>query len=185
MYRFARFFSAVLLLNLNMPLTAAQRGPSGATTVADLATTPQSGVTPKLLPGTRPNVFTTIQGNALSSSNGPLTNTLLRLRDARFGRIVTTVLSDNSGLFAFRHLDPGSYIVELMAPDEVAILAASQIVNVNAGDVASAVVRLPLRVPPFMGLLGSTLPSAAAVMGQAVAAGVVPAVATEPVSPDR
>jgi hypothetical protein len=184
MYRFAQFVSAVLLLNL--PLNAApQVAPGGATAPGDVAQTPQATLAPKLLPGTRPNVFTTIQGNALNSSNGPLTNNVLRLRDARFGRIVTTVLSDNSGLFAFRHVDPGSYIVELMAPDEIAILAASQIVNVNSGDIASAVVRLPLRVPPFMGLLGTALPSAAAVMTQAVAAGVVPAVVTEPVSPDR
>ena len=111
---------------------------------------------PSLLPGTRPNVFTTIQGNALSSTNGVLPDTMVRLRDARAGRIVDTQTTDKSGLFAFKSVDPGSYIVELVGNDQ-SILAASQILNVNAGEAVSAVVKLPFRLPPFGGLLGHTI----------------------------
>src|SRR5882672_9303 len=66
----------------------------------------------RLLPGTRPGVTATIQGNALNSTNGILPNTLVRLRDARLGQIVDSQVSDKSGLFAFRGIDPGNYIVE-------------------------------------------------------------------------
>ena len=146
---------------------------------------PAPSLIPKMLPGTRLNVLTTIQGNALTSTNSSLPNTLVRLRDARFGRIVDTTLSDQSGLFAFKTVDPGSYIVELIAQDEQSILAASQILNVNAGDIVSAVVKLPFRIPPFAGLLGNTLPSAAAVTSQAAASGVLATAVTQEVSPAR
>src|SRR4051812_42118348 len=61
---------------------------------------------PRLLPGTRSTVLTTIQGNALNSTNGPLPDTLVRLRDARFGRVVEMQITDKSGMFAFRVVDP-------------------------------------------------------------------------------
>src|SRR3989442_12823955 len=99
----------------------------------------------RLLPGTRPNVFTTIQGNALSASNGGLPNVSVRLRDARFGHIVDSQVTDKSGLFAFRTVDPGSYIVELMGTDN-AVIAASPMLNVTAGETVSAVVKLPFRI---------------------------------------
>ena len=113
--------------------------------------------------GARTQVFsTTIQGNALSSTNGQLVDTPVRLRDARYGRVMDTQLTDKSGLFAFKSVDPGSYIVEIMSADQTAVLAASQILNVNAGEVVSAVVKLPFRMPPFAGILGSgTAPASA------------------------
>jgi len=64
------------------------------------------------------------------------------------------------------------------------ILAASQLLNVNAGDAVSAVVKLPFRIPPFAGLMGtSSTPSAAAVATQAAASSIVSVVPTVPVSP--
>lgn len=73
---------------------------------------------PKILPGTRPDVFSFIQGNALTSTNGALANVAVRLRDARVGQIIQIQLTDQSGLFAFPTIDPGSYIVEIMSPDQ-------------------------------------------------------------------
>ncbi len=129
--------------------------------------------------------LTIIQGNALDSANGPMSNVVVRLRDARFGRIVDTQLTDKSGLFTFRGIDPGSYIVEIVANDQ-SILAASQLLNVNAGEALSAVVKLPLRVPPFAGLIGAAAPSSAtAIATQAVASGIVALVPTSPVSPNQ
>lgn len=133
----------------------------------------------------RASALTTIQGNALDSTNVKLSNVTVRLRDARFGRIVGTELTDKSGLFAFRAVDPGIYIVEIVGNDE-SILAASQLLSVNAGDAVSAVVKLPFRVPPFAGVLGgATTSSAAAVATQAVASGIVAVVPTRPVSPNQ
>lgn len=127
---------------------------------------------PRLLPGTRPGVFTTIQGNALNSTNGVLADTPVRLRDVRFGRIVDTTITDKAGLFTFRGVDPGSYVVELMGKDQT-ILAASQVLNVDAGAAVSAIVKLPFRIPPFGGILGHTAASAVAVASAAAASGVL------------
>jgi hypothetical protein len=116
----------------------------------------------------------TIQGYALTSANGPLTNATLRLRDARSGRIVDMRVTDASGLFIFQNVEPGSYVVELMGADHSTVLAASDLFHVNANDAVSAVVKLPLRIPPFAGLLGaSAASSAAAVVAEAAATGLL------------
>ena len=132
------------------------------------------------------DAFTTIQGNALTSTNGPLNDMTVRLRDARFGRIVGSQTTDKSGLFEFKSIDPGTYIVEVMANDQSAVLAASQLLNLNSGEAVSAVVKLPFRIPPFAGIMGSTsMPSAAAVAAEAAASGVASIVPTAPVSPTQ
>src|SRR5206468_6573458 len=95
-----------------------------------------------LLPGTKSNVLTTIQGNALTATNGVLPNATVRLRDVRFGRIVGTTITDKSGLFEFRSIEPGSYVVELQGTDRT-IAATSQVLVIDAGQTMSAVVKLP------------------------------------------
>lgn len=150
---------------------AAQSLVPPATKVVPGATVPH-GPAPSILAGTKESAFSTIQGTALSSTNGQLANSLVRLRDARLGRIVDSQTTDRSGLFAFHAVDPGTYVVELVGDDQT-VLAASQVLNVNAGDVASAIVRLPYKVPPFGGLLGHSAARAATVAAAAAAAGVL------------
>ena len=128
--------------------------------------------------------LTMIQGNALDSTNAQMRNTIVRLRDARFGRIVDTQLTDKAGLFAFRAIDPGFYVVEIVANDQ-SILAASQLLPVNAGDAVSAVVKLPFRVPALAGALGGTPSSAAVIATQAAASSIAAVVPTVPVSPNQ
>jgi len=66
------------------------------------------------------------------------------------------------------------------------VLAASEILNVNAGEAVSAVVKLPSRMTPFAGLLNSLIaPSAALLATQAAATGIAAVVPTTPVSPNR
>jgi hypothetical protein len=129
----------------------------------------------------RSDGFTTIQGNALTSTDGPLNGVTVRLRDARFGRIVGTQLTDKSGLFAFKAVDPGTYIVEIINNDE-SVLAASQLLNVNAGEAISAVVKLPFRVPPVAGLMGGA-DAPAVIAVQAAATAIAAVVPTAPISP--
>ena len=137
------------------------------------------------VPRTKQYAFTTIQGNALDSANAQLSNAIVRLRDARFGRIVDTQRTDRAGLFAFHGVEPGTYIVEIVANDDT-ILAASQLLTVNAGDAVSAIVKLPFRIPPFAGVIGSTSTSSAAVIAtQAAASSIVAVVPTRPVSPNQ
>jgi hypothetical protein len=142
--------------------------------------------TPKLPPGARTEVLsTTIKGNAVDSTDRQLGNTLVRLRDARVGRIVETQLTDKAGAFSFNGLDPGSYIVEVMASDQT-VLTASQLINVNAGEAVSALVKLPFRIPPFAGALGNNPASVAAVMTTAAASGVLATTLSgQPVTPGK
>lgn len=180
-----RLFSAALglLIAANGLSAAAQqpvKSPASQLVSADVLR-PARG----LLPGTTANVVTTIQGNALNSVNAGLAHATVRLRDARFGRIIDTTITDQTGFFTFRVYDPGSYVIELVGNDQT-ILAASQILNVGAGDTVSAVVKLPFRVPPFAGVLGHSTASALAVASAAAASGVLARTVTgEPVSPQR
>jgi hypothetical protein len=128
---------------------------------------------PKLLPGTRPDVFSAIQGNALTPTNDALPNASVRLRDARVGQIIGMQTTDQSGLFGFPTVDPGSYIVEIMGQDQNSVLAASQVLNVGPGEAVSTVVKLPFNSPPFVRILGNSTPSAAAVTTQAASAGIL------------
>jgi len=149
---------------------------AGQTQTIDAATSSQAAVAravPKsVLADTRVAAFTTIQGNALNSLNAALPNSPVRLRDARYGRIVTSQLTDNAGLFSFTSVDPGTYIVELTGKDDV-VLAASQLLTVAAGDTVSAVVKLPLRLPAVGGVAGHTAQQVLAVTAAAAASGVL------------
>jgi hypothetical protein len=138
---------------------------------------------PAVLPGTRETAFSTIQGNALDSTNGILPDCPVRLRDARIGRIVNTQRTDKAGLFEFRAVDPGSYIVELLGNTDT-VVAASQLINVNAGEVVTAIVQLPFRLPRLGGLLGHSTSQAVAIISAAAATGVLHVATTTDVSAD-
>ena len=121
----------------------------------------------------------TVQGNASTSTSAPMPDVTVRLRDARLGRIVDTQVTDKTGMFTFHNVDPGSYVVEIMAADQSTVLAASPLLHMNAGEAVSAVVKLPFRIPPFAGLLGAnSTSSAAAVVAEAAANSVLAVTAT-------
>ena len=156
------------------PLSAGQ---TRRTTRAAPPATPSRISVPRLLAGTHESVFTTIQGNALDAISRALPDSPVRLRDARFGGIVESQVTDKAGLFSFRSVDPGIYIVELVDANH-AVLAASQLLSVGAGEVVSTVVKLPFQIQSFGGLLGHTVPQAAAVAAAAAASGVMAASVT-------
>ena len=139
-------------------------------------------IDPRGLPGTSDSVLSMIQGNALDSANIAMPDTVVRLRDARAGRIADTQVTDRSGMFTFRSVEPGTYVVEIVGTDQT-ILAASQLLSVNAGDALSAIVKLPFRVSPFAGFFGHTAQSAAVVAAVAASAEVLAIQATKCVSP--
>jgi hypothetical protein len=167
-------------------LVAALTLATAAPGVSQPATPRQTTVAPRsrMLPGTRFNALGTVQGNALNATNGQLPNTLVRLRDARFGRIVDTQLTDRVGLFAFRNVEPGTYVVEMIGGDRATVLAASHVLNVSGGEAVSALVQLPFRIAPYANVLGNSAPSITAVTTEA-AASTVMAVTTagEPTCP--
>jgi len=172
MPRFAYSMTAALLIVATVHVGAQQtvRTAKVPSRASASGTAPQS---PKILPGTRPDVFSVIQGNALTSTDTALPNAVVRLRDARAGHIVATQSADHSGLFAFRGVNPGSYIVEIVAADLSSVLAASQVLNVSAGEAMSTVVKLPFKLPPLANVLGGSTSSAVAVATQAASAGIL------------
>jgi hypothetical protein len=173
---------AALLVAAALQLSAQQPIPTSPAVVASGRARP---VRP-LLPGTRPGIISIIQGNALTSTNASLPDSVVRLRDARFGRIVDTQLTDKAGLFAFKVLDPGSYVIEIVSRADSTVLAASQLINVNAGEALSAVVKLPFQPAAFAGVLEPTTSEIAAVTAVAASSGIMSATITrqaEPVSP--
>jgi hypothetical protein len=125
-----------------------------------------------------------IRGNAVRSTGTALSRTVVRLRDIRFGRIVGSQMSGPSGEFAFQSVDPGLYIVEIVGDNDV-VLAATQPVNVSAGESVVTAVRLPFRAAPLGGLLGDSAPPAAIIAAEAAAAGVLTTTTTEPASPTQ
>src|SRR4051794_10467447 len=175
----SRLLRATVLLTLaaSLPLGAQQQ-------TATVVPAVRSTVSKAALLKAHEHALTTIQGNALNSTNGELNGALVRLRDARFGRIVDTQMTDKSGLFAFKAVDPGSYVVEIVSAQR-SVLAASQLLTVDAGQAVSAVVKLPFGIP--MGVLGSagSTPTATVITTQAALSSVVAVVPTIPISPNE
>jgi hypothetical protein len=166
--------AVVLIVGTSLPLHAQSQMASGGKAPSKIAAAKA-----------KEYALTRIQGNALDSTNGQMRNAVVRLRDARFGRIVDTQLTDKSGLFEFKAIDPGAYVVEIVAADQ-SILAASQLLEVNLGAAVSAIVKLPFRTPLLAGLMGgASTPSAAALTARAALGTVAAVVPTSPVSPNR
>jgi hypothetical protein len=114
-----------------------------------------------------------IQGTAVNWTNTPLANAPVRLRNARNGRVLDSMLTNRFGAFGFRGLEPGSYVVELMSAGHDAVLATTPIINVDSDQTVAALIKLPFRSPPAGGALGKSLPTVLAVTAAAVAAGVL------------
>src|SRR6476660_2836181 len=73
-----------------LPLAAEQQAGSAATTA-------RRTVSKTTVAKAKEQALTTSQGNALTSTSGHMSDAVVRLRDARFGRIVDTQLTDKSG----------------------------------------------------------------------------------------
>src|SRR5260370_36149543 len=84
MTRMLRHFGFCALAILSVTPASAQQ------TVAARRATARSVRTelPRVLPGTRASAFVSNKGNAFDSTDKALPSALVRLRDARFGRIV-------------------------------------------------------------------------------------------------
>jgi hypothetical protein len=153
-------------------VTAREPGRAGATPRLQADGTAPTD-TARLLPGTRSDAFSEIQGKALTSTNAALPDAVVRLRDARGGQIVGTQVTDQSGQFAFAPVEPGSYVAEIIAQDGVAVLAASDVLYVAAGERVTTVVKLPFQASPLARLIGPSLLSASIVAAQAASAGIL------------
>jgi hypothetical protein len=171
---FASCFSVISLL-LALPATGLteplpQNGTPGV--VTRIASAGSNG-----LAQTQINIY----GSARSANNTGLPHALLRLRNARTGRIQTQTISDAKGEFAFPNVDPGSYVVELL--DETGqVLAAGELLDVDLGQTVATIVRLPMG-PRGLGWFGD---AAGVIASAAASAGVLAVAATgSPASPGK
>jgi hypothetical protein len=121
---------------------------------------------------------------AVDASDKPLQQQPIRLRDARFGRIVDTQLTDDRGTFTFVTTDPGNYVVELIGRGQ-RVVDASRLLNLGAGEEISVVVRMPSDPAALAGLFGGASMRAAAITAAAAASGVLAiAAASDDLSPE-
>jgi len=120
--------------------------------------------------GAQASLFGSIQGTAVNSTNSPMANTPIRLRNARLGRLLDSVRTDRFGAFEFRSLEPGSYVAEMMDSTNDAVLAATPIVSVNSGQSVSVLIKLSLRTASPAALFGSSAATTALLITSAAAA---------------
>jgi hypothetical protein len=110
----------------------------------------------------------------------PLPHALIRLRDVRMGRNVGRTETNPEGRFRFDRVEPGSYVVELLSPQEK-VLAVGDLFGVIAAEESTTLVRLSSKAPWFTGFFGN---AAAAVISAASTLGVTAAGSNgRPVSP--
>jgi hypothetical protein len=130
---------------------------------------------PKLLPDTRPGVLSTIAGKAVSATNAPVGGATLRLRDVRFGRVVSATVTDRAGQFDFKGVDTGSYLVEMTSQSGNVVLASSSILYVGSGETITIVLTMPPNHPALGSLLINS--AAPALLGVTAAAEAITAAA--------
>src|SRR5204863_46281 len=82
----------------------------------------------------------------------------VQLRDVQSGRVTATGTTDGAGAFSFNAVQPGTYTVEVLGGNQ-AVLAASSVLTLQAGDTLSVVLTLPIAASG--GMLGSTAGTAA------------------------
>ena len=162
------------------PAAQTSSGGQGATSAAPSARVRTA--TPAILPGTPATAFATIHVRAVSATNTALRGWLVRLRDARFGRVIASHLTDEAGTFVFRDIDPGSYVIELLGGNQ-SIEATSALLNVDAGAIEFAVIRLPTRPGALAAFFNQGAAQAGFIAAAAAATGVLAVQATTHVSP--
>jgi hypothetical protein len=128
-------------------------------------------------------VFGIIQGSVLDSAGRPLADSRVRLRDCRLGRLAAISTSDRLGVVSFNSVEPGTYVIELLnGRDDV--VAASDLLTVNAGETATGVVKLPAAPLGVARAFGRSLGEAAGVIAAAASTGVLASTVTgDDVSP--
>ena len=170
MPRSQAFVALTLVLAMGVQAAGQGRpGGRGATSASLPAPASASTGTPVTLPGTQSAAFATIHVSAVSTTNTALPGWMVRLRDARMGRMLAAHTTDEQGTHTFRDIDPGSYIIELVGGDQ-SIQATSALLGADAGAVVYAVVRLPTRPEGLAAFFSNGVALATAIAAAAAAA---------------
>jgi len=109
-----------------------------------------------------------INGVAMDSDRHPLKQVRVDLRNLEINEVEQTSTSNERGEFSFAVRPDVPYVVELT--DQTGrVVAVSDIVRTNAGEVAASTISMPSRLPALAGLFGET---ASAVISAATGAGL-------------
>jgi len=96
-----------------------------------------------------------IKGTALDLNRAPLANAPVRLRNLQSNQIEQTALANELGEFMFFARPEVPYVVEITGPAG-RVLAVSDIITAQVGDVAGAIVMVPTRLPALGNIFGDT-----------------------------
>lgn len=118
-------------------------------------------------------------GTARDAGDDIIAEAHVQLRNLHTGAVGQTAITNGEGAFAFRAIEPGTYVVELTLATG-AVAALSEATTVGTGEVVQTLVRLTTRTRTFGWWLGSTTNSVAS---QAAASGVLAVDPGVPVSP--
>lgn len=140
--------------------------------LAAMTATVSSGQHPRSVasPATRKAAATAIEGQAIISGRAlgvnatPLPNALVQLRNLESRQIEQMSTTSATGDFTFAARPDIPYVVEI-ADSAGRVLAAGDIVVAQAGDVASAVVSIPGRLPGLDNVFAETASAIVAVAG--------------------
>jgi hypothetical protein len=109
-----------------------------------------------------------IHGVALDVDARPLPNVAVRLRNLKTNRVEQKSTSNHSGEFTFIAQPEIPYVVELT--DQAGrVIAVGDVIVAHSGEVASALVAIPSRLPALAGVFGET---AGSVISAAVGTGI-------------
>jgi hypothetical protein len=103
----------------------------------------------------------TVVGTAWRGDTTPFPGARIRLRNINTGRGIATTVTNSDGIFRFDYIEPGAYVVELLAQDDK-VLATGDLFSVSAGMQSATVVRLSTRTPWFGGFFGNAAAAAIA-----------------------
>ena len=145
--------------------------------VVSLATLPMAAQVPQ-------SPLAMISGRVLSAFSHPVPDAPVRLRDPRDGRVLDTQTTNKLGEFAFRPVDGGTYVIEVISENHN-VLATSPLLGVDPGATLSVIIRLP-GDKPLLAFFGHKTAAAVLVASAAAAAGVLVKAATgQDASPTR
>jgi hypothetical protein len=148
-------------------VTVLAQGPSAARMVAP----PRAGTATGVGASNR----AVIRGTAVDRSAKPVPNTAVRLRNLQTNQIEQVSSANSLGEFIFVAQPEMPYVVEL-ADRAGEIVAVGDVITMQAGEVAGAVVVLPSQLPAVAGFFGDT---ASSVMSAATSTGLTAVHATD------
>jgi carboxypeptidase family protein len=122
-----------------------------------------------------------INGTATDTNAAPLPNASVQLRNLATGQIEQAAIADQTGQFTLIARPEVPYVVEI-ADKAGHILAVGDVITVQAGDVAAAVVAVPARLTTIAGIFGDSINS---VVSAAMNAGIAVVEPPPPLSPEK